>query len=299
MHFNNIVHLDLKFENVGLTNDFQPKIYDFTGALFLINKKKNLDCIQCPKEIITTELYIDPSFKDTNNICINFDIYSLGIMMGVTYFNYILSENKNKFKIFLDRPRDITLQLSSIEYNNLRNLVSQLLQYYPAYRYTSSQVISHPFFNNESSVSSSIVTPKNSNKNNSAKNSLKTPKDHIDLLSKTINILKKKIIDININKNKFLKNKQKKLNLLRTNLEISILNRLNNENINLIKNKINIIEKQILSYNKNEKLRIKQKALESLENQLEQWKIKESENRSNNFLSTGKFERYHRYNRYY
>lgn len=290
MHSNNIVHLDLKFDNVGLTNDFQPKIYDFTGALFLNNKKKNLDCIQSPKEIVITDLYADPSFKDI--LCINFDIYSLGIMIGMTYFKYIIYENK--VKLFLDIPSEIIKQLSSIEYNNLRNLLPHLLQYYPSSRYVSSQVISHPFFNNELSTPSSILILKNSNINNSAKNLLKTPKNHINLLSKTINILKKKIIDININKNKFLKNKQKKLKLLRTNLEISILNRLNNENINLIKNKINIIKKQISSYNKNEKLRMKQKALESLENKLEQWKIKESENRVNNFLSTGKFERIHK-----
>jgi len=75
IHQNNIVHLDLKPNNILLDDIGNPKISDFGIAKTLVNSKKG------SQSIIGSYMYMSPEALLGKNCEANTDIWSLGCIM--------------------------------------------------------------------------------------------------------------------------------------------------------------------------------------------------------------------------
>jgi NIMA (never in mitosis gene a)-related kinase len=75
IHQNNIVHLDLKPNNILLDDIGNPKISDFGIAKTLVNSKKG------SRSIIGSYMYMSPEALLGKNCETNTDIWSLGCIM--------------------------------------------------------------------------------------------------------------------------------------------------------------------------------------------------------------------------
>ncbi|XP_066338354.1 uncharacterized protein [Miscanthus floridulus] len=77
LHEMNIIHLDLKPDNILLDDDMMPKIADFGLSRFLDEGKSRT----ITQEILGTRGYIAPEYLDNGVITVKADIYSLGVMI--------------------------------------------------------------------------------------------------------------------------------------------------------------------------------------------------------------------------
>lgn len=86
MQFNRYVHIDIKPANIGLSKEMNVKIYDFGSSrhvdnYYLYPTNKELD--------VTTSFYEDPYYeKSHHRLHLNFDIYSVGVMLTEFFFNF-------------------------------------------------------------------------------------------------------------------------------------------------------------------------------------------------------------------
>ena len=90
MHTFHYEHLDIKLENIGLDSENNAKIFDFGMARWIPN-----DNYYFPRAY-GTPLYIDPHFKNKHRINFKSDIYSLGVALILTYFQYETYEPDKK-----------------------------------------------------------------------------------------------------------------------------------------------------------------------------------------------------------
>jgi len=80
MHSQNYVHLDIKLENIGLNSTGDAKLFDFDFATYLSKEP-----ISFGKPVGTRE-YMAPELKKTpHEVYIKSDIYSLGVVVQLTY----------------------------------------------------------------------------------------------------------------------------------------------------------------------------------------------------------------------
>ena len=156
MNKNNIVHRDLKLRNflIKYTNDqkteFIVKLCDYGIGKFLNDTNYNFSGMKGSVETIVPEIFLSKTQKYENNI----DIFSLGVIF------YQLSHNlKHPFK---DNEYDNNLFIKyyenydedkyninfepSIENENFKNLVINMLKMNPKNRITWEQYFEHPFF---------------------------------------------------------------------------------------------------------------------------------------------------------
>lgn len=117
LHFNKIVHGNLKLSNIFLYNDSFPLISDFGLSKFVIKKNINLDSI----------IYLAPEIikEEINEFNFKTDVYSYSII-----FYFLVVGQKFEFK----RPSYVVIQkvidgvrpnLSKIKNDNINNLIQK------------------------------------------------------------------------------------------------------------------------------------------------------------------------------
>ncbi|KAJ3165241.1 hypothetical protein HDU88_004326 [Geranomyces variabilis] len=137
-HERNIVHRDLKAENLLLDSDMHIKISDF-GLSNMFDKRKQLTtCCGSPvysaPELIEGRKYVGPEI----------DSWSLGVnlyAMVVGDLPFAEKELKKLYEKILSGKYQVPTYVSA----ECRDLISKLLVLNPAKRYTSAQVLEHPW----------------------------------------------------------------------------------------------------------------------------------------------------------
>jgi len=142
-----LVHRDLKLENILVHHGLQLKIADFGFATF--RKITKLE------DYKGTRTYMAPEIKEFKIYDgRKSDVFSLGVILfimvvgtfpfeeakkGDKYYDYILEENYQKYweKVITDPKLQLT--------ENFKNLVSSMFSHDPEKRPDIEQVISHPW----------------------------------------------------------------------------------------------------------------------------------------------------------
>ena len=90
LHQNNIVHGDIKPENIIITNDFSSYLIDFDSACEFYDLSEKREHSNCNVANVTGSLeYASPLILNENKISFSNDIYSL----GYTFLNIFLNSN--------------------------------------------------------------------------------------------------------------------------------------------------------------------------------------------------------------
>lgn len=145
MNKDKFVHLDVKPENIGIDKDGNAKLIDFGSAQYLV--QNNGPIVQ----VVGTKRYIAPEiFKNT--LFYNSDVYSLGFMLFLYYFQYNSLDYDpesncviiNSFiRYRYDGPEELKDQDTKI----LIELIENMMKPDPNQRYTIEQVLNHEWFN--------------------------------------------------------------------------------------------------------------------------------------------------------
>lgn len=144
LHENNIVHLDLKPQNILLTEPFPRgsiKICDL-GFACLTNTGEDI------RDIIGTPDYVAPEVLDYEPLSIQTDMWSLGVLAYVmlTACSPFAGDNQqetfcNITQVKLDFPDDLFSHISP----QAQDFISKLLVKDPRRRLTARQCLDHPW----------------------------------------------------------------------------------------------------------------------------------------------------------
>ncbi len=159
MNKNGFVHLDMKNENVGIDLSGNGKIFDFGFATHLegfpgMDNKEYVDFF-IEKPQFGNPLYQDPYFVETlknsqellGKIHINFDVYSVGLMMLITYFSVNLIKNKKNTPPYLEHTWDqLQFDMSDFRSSKKKNeelihLIKQMIKQNPSVRITCEKAL--------------------------------------------------------------------------------------------------------------------------------------------------------------
>ena len=149
LHENNIIHGDIKPENILVGNDFNLKLIDF-GFSSKFNKKNN-------NIIFTTEgsdQYSPPEIRKANIAGydgIKSDIFSLGVLLFVITlgrFPFSLSSYiDKKYRLIMNKKYD--LYWANYESFNLseefKDLMNHLISFDPKERLSIEEILEHPW----------------------------------------------------------------------------------------------------------------------------------------------------------
>jgi len=143
LHDHNIIHRDIKPENLLLSIDGVVKISDFSISLHL----EQTDDDQCLKRTIGSPAFL------TKEICASetpriqgppIDLWSLGITLYLFIFGKLPFMAENEVLLF-DKIRTQELAFLQPTDEDLKNLLSSLLEKNPDKRITVKQVKQHPW----------------------------------------------------------------------------------------------------------------------------------------------------------
>jgi calcium-dependent protein kinase len=149
IHTNNIVHRDLKPENILLDTKKNNiiKIIDWgTARFFEKNKKMN--------KVSGTPYYIAPEvlFEKYDEKC---DIWSCGVIMYILLCGYPPFNGENDNEI-LNRIKTGKFVFPEEEWDNVsdegKDLISKMLTFAPADRYSASQCLSHTWLTEHNKI---------------------------------------------------------------------------------------------------------------------------------------------------
>ncbi len=264
LHNKQIVHRDIKPENIMFSkeNDYESiKLIDFGLSA------QNFDFILSNNDYCGTLLYMAPEQIEKKSYSKTVDIWSIGIIM------FILLYGKHPFFIKGDQKASFIEKLKNKDYikNNInnngnrkisymaKNLLNKLLEPNPSWRYTSDKAIKHPWITR--------------NKND------EIPETFNEILNKKNNIYNLNFIFLlsvflNYYKKKFIKNQDKKNNIINAIINYKNKNKKKTSN----KEKIFKINKKYIdkcNYYNDLKKKI-------LQNQKEKFFDNDSENSNNN-----------------
>ncbi|KAL9649008.1 hypothetical protein ABK040_008387 [Willaertia magna] len=193
VHDNNILHRDLKTQNIFLTKDNNIKLGDFGIAKILTSQT------EFARTVIGTPYYLSPELCEDKPYNQKSDVWALGCVL------YEISTKRHAFNgqnlpaLILKILRGTYPPLPSFYSNNLKDLISSMLQKDPTLRPTLDEIVSLPFIQEvvtkliitKQKVSSSVEQPK-------AKRDLKWVEEkqkELDSLYKKLHPSKQKAID--------------------------------------------------------------------------------------------------------
>ena len=161
LHKNNIVHCDIKPENILLGNDFEPKLIDFGFSKFInsdnnnnnnINDNNNIDNVVYGNE--GSQMYSAPEIRRyyiSGYDGIKSDIFSLGVLLFViTVGRFPFSScdySDKKYRFIMDKKYE-QYWANFAEYNlskEFKDLINHLICYEPKERFSIDEILNHPW----------------------------------------------------------------------------------------------------------------------------------------------------------
>ncbi|CAD8204271.1 unnamed protein product [Paramecium pentaurelia] len=141
IHSKNIIHRDLKIDNILIDDDNSIKIIDFGLACQFINiESKNISC--------GTPGYIAPEVLMNKPFDYKSDIFSIGVVMYQLYFNKHLFQADQVVDILKLNKKFTISRLSVLNIPDCGyQLLRSLLNHNPQQRITASQALSHWYMN--------------------------------------------------------------------------------------------------------------------------------------------------------
>ncbi|KAJ3438403.1 hypothetical protein M0813_24396 [Anaeramoeba flamelloides] len=136
LHKHNVIHRDLKLENVLMSDDFQPVICDFgiSKDAFVITGTG--DSISTEPEIKGTRGFIAPEIIEGEKVSTKSDMWSFGIMLYKAHYNELpTKEVLLKKNQFTDKREKL-----------LWDLMRTLTQIDPGQRPEAKEARNHPYF---------------------------------------------------------------------------------------------------------------------------------------------------------
>jgi serine/threonine protein kinase len=180
MNKNGFVHLDMKNENVGIVivnkdgiNEGYAKIFDFGFATHLegfvdVNETPGLfdilstSIFPTPKFIeknpFGNPIYQDPHFSITKKIYINFDVFSVGLMILVAYFR-LNRKFTQYFNLGISWWDQIQYETAVEDKTILVDLIKKMINPNPLERIQSKEALLHSWFNTGETEDASINYP--------------------------------------------------------------------------------------------------------------------------------------------
>lgn len=147
-HVNNIIHRDIRSENIMLDFNGNPKLIDFNLAItqadagefdiLTLNKYPFNPACQPPEVIL---------WRNQNT---SVDVWSLGIlihelMTGLDLFDPLETGDTNAIRQVVLNCSDDNIDLSAILDPSCQHLVSQMLKYNPSERIGMDEILGHPW----------------------------------------------------------------------------------------------------------------------------------------------------------
>lgn len=94
MHQNNVIHRDIKLDNILLDKDFKPKICDF-GISNLVEKGKKI------QDTGGTPAYLAPEvIKAEGKVSYKSDVWSLGVLLYLLTFGIVPFKSNDMQKLY-------------------------------------------------------------------------------------------------------------------------------------------------------------------------------------------------------
>lgn len=126
IHSYNIIHRDLKLENILLTHDNKIKICDF-GASFLV-KENN----ENPNEMIGTAEYVSPQMICGNKYLYDTDIWSLGVILYELIYHVVPFKPPSLYSNIVNVKYELPDQASKLTKikdvtKNIKDLIKNIL----------------------------------------------------------------------------------------------------------------------------------------------------------------------------
>ena len=149
LHQNNIIHGDIKPENILLGNNFVPKLIDFGFSTKLNEKNNNI--------IFATEgsdIYSSPELRKANingYDGIKSDIFSLGVLLFVITIGkfpfYSSSYSDKKYRLIMKQKFEKYWAIFE-KYNlsnEFKDLINHLICFDPKERFSIEEILEHPW----------------------------------------------------------------------------------------------------------------------------------------------------------
>ena len=139
LHNNNIIHSDIKPENILIGNDNKIKLCDFGWAKELTLENRSTFC--------GTVEYMAPEIVGSENYDYSVDIWSLGILLYELLFGHSPFKANNTKNIILNiKTHELTYDDKNKKISNsCKDLIKKLLDSNPQKRLKIKDILEHPF----------------------------------------------------------------------------------------------------------------------------------------------------------
>ena len=159
LHSKNIIHRDIKLENLLMNENGNIKITDFGAAV---------DCVKCqdPKEfkvICGTREYMAPEMLKELTYDYKVDVWSCGVVLYEILHRGLPHKSdayKNKHKAILKHLQNNKVSYSKKLSNEVVDLLKKCLELDPKKRCTSQDILKHPWMTNNDTTAKRVTTYK-------------------------------------------------------------------------------------------------------------------------------------------
>lgn len=126
IHSHNVIHRDLKLENILITHDNKIKICDFGASFLVIDNNEN------PKEMIGTVEYVSPQMICGNKYLYDTDIWSLGVILYELIYHVVPFKSHSLYSNIVNASYELPDQASKLTKtkdvpDNIKDLIKNIL----------------------------------------------------------------------------------------------------------------------------------------------------------------------------